>query len=836
MNKRSSNNGVSRSIGVSAVVLGSILFTGSPWVFSQSLPPGVTPAMMAELKAMSPEQQQALAKQYGISAPSAPTSSDSTRRLATPGEELPSPQTKYVAPQPDKTSEVKNKARSRYGRALFNRKVSTFAPTDDAPVPESYRLGVGDELVVQLFGKENQQLNLQLGRSGDINFPKLGSITLSGLTFEDARDLIKTRIAQQFIGIDAVVSMGRLRAINIFMSGEVSVPGTYSVSALTTVTQALFQAGGVTDIGSLRNIEIRRSGRIIERFDTYDLLMNGDVSRDIRLQSGDVIFVPPYTGVIDIEGQLKRPMVYELKGGETISDVLEMAGGFTRDAYPSQAILTRKSIDLGLSTAITVDLLDKNLLQVEVETGDTLRVPTKSSEISNSIVLRGAVTRSGAYGWVPGLRVSDLIQDARRDLNRDADLSFGLIVRIKNDVLDVEVLDFNLAAAIEGPGSRNDPELQEFDEVLVFSLSKDSASNVRAETGRQALLAPVLNRLAGQARQGEPIQIVSVSGGVRAPGSYPLITGASVGSLITAAGGLLDSAYLPAAELRSVQSLPSGELRIDLNEINLRDGSAENIKIVSRDHLTVRNIPDWSPTASVRIDGEVTFPGTYRIKEGERLSDVISRAGGVTDEAHLQAAIFTRASVADQENERANEFAQEIKNTFASRLLTEEQVDQGIGEISSIVSALQEVQGRGRLLIDLLAALSGDKTSDLEVTDGDTLIIPKLSKTIFVIGEIRRQGTHTYQRSLTVEDYIDLSAGFTKRADESDVYVIKANGSVVFDETSLFRFTNPQVTLQPGDTIVVPVDTAYKESLSSWREITQIIYQSVVSIAAVARL
>ena len=336
------------------------------------------------------------------------------------------------AAAPDKTEEVEERARTRYGRTLFSRDVSTFAPTDDAPVPESYRLGVGDQLVVQLFGKENDQLNLQIGRSGDISFPKLGSITLSGLTFEDARDLIKTRVEQQLIGVDAVVSMGRLRAINVFMAGEVAVPGAYSVSALTTVTQALFQAGGVTDIGSLRNIQVRRAGSVVATFDTYDLLMKGDVSDDIRLQSGDVVFVPPYTGVIDVEGELKRPMVYELVGGETLGDVLAMAGSFTRDAYPGLSILTRQSDALGLPQASTIDLSDKNQLSLAAQDGDTLVVPKVGDLVANSVVLRGAVTRPGSYGWVSGMRVSDLVSDARRDLSRDADLGLGMIVRQKN--------------------------------------------------------------------------------------------------------------------------------------------------------------------------------------------------------------------------------------------------------------------------------------------------------------------------------------------------------------------------------------------------------------------
>ena len=186
--------------------------------------------------------------------------------------------------------------RVRFGMSLFDSEVSTFAPTDNAPVPDSYRLGVGDELVIQLYGKENDQLLLEVGRTGEVSFPKLGAITLSGLSFEDARDLIKTRVAQQLIGVDVIVTMGRLRAISIFMAGEVSVPGAYSVSAMTTVTQALFQAGGINDIGSLRKIEVRRAGAVAAVFDAYDLLMMGDASSDIRLLSGDVVYVPTFDG------------------------------------------------------------------------------------------------------------------------------------------------------------------------------------------------------------------------------------------------------------------------------------------------------------------------------------------------------------------------------------------------------------------------------------------------------------------------------------------------------------------------------------------------------------
>ena len=817
-----------------------VFLVATTTTLGQALPPGVSPAMLRQLKSMSPAQQQALAKQYGIALPAGNTGSGDVVGLASPGAALPSAmgmtQADVDAAAPDKTEEVQTRARTRYGRALFNRDVSTFAPTDDAPVPESYRLGVGDQLIVQLFGKENEQLSLQIGRSGDVSFPKLGSITLSGLTFEDARDLIKIRVAQQLIGVEAVVSMGRLRAINVFMAGEVSVPGAYSVSAMTTVTQALFQAGGVTDIGSLRHIQVRRGGGIVATFDTYDLLMRGDVSNDIRLQSGDVVFVPPYEGVIDVEGELKRPMVYELAGGETLADVLAMAGSFTRDAYPALSLLTRQSDALGLPEALRVDLTAPAQRQLAARDGDTLTVPKVGDRVANSVTLKGAVTRPGSYGWVAGMRLSDLISDARRDLSRDADLGLGMIVRQKNAVLDIEVLSFDLVSLIASPGSDRDIALQELDEVLVFSLVTSDLTDADADASRDALLAPVLAKLRSQARQNEPVAIVSVSGAVRAGGNYPLIRGATVETLINAAGGLTDSAFLQAAELRRLSDRASGEVVADYRDINLAQGAGLELALASRDHLTVRDIPDWSPTDAITVQGEVKFPGEYRIRKGETLSDVINRAGGFTAEASPESAIFTREAVAAIEVERAAEFARDVQANFATRLLTEETTTQSIADVSQIVESLQAVEGIGRLLINLPAAMSGDTNADIELTDGDTVTIPKLSNTVSVIGEVKRAGTHTFQSELSLDDYVDLSAGITRRADDGGIYIVKANGSVVTMERNLWRFTGNNAALDPGDTIVVPINTQYKESLASWREITQIVYQSMVSIAAVAAL
>jgi polysaccharide export outer membrane protein len=853
-----------KCLSVASLTVGSLL-SALPSA-AQSIPP----ELMAQFNSLSPAQQVQLAKQYGIQLPKMGSSAGiESTNLAEPGVPL-------AGPQPQQSSlesyqqmlleqeELTASVQKRYGQDIFDVEVSTFAPTDNAPIPSNYRLGVGDNLTIQLFGKENEELNLQIGRSGEIALPRLGSLTLSGLTFEDARDLIKTRISQQLIGVDAVISMGRLRAINVFMAGEVAAPGMYSVSALTTVTQALFQAGGITEIGSLRTIEVRRDREVIATFDAYNLLLRGDAAGDIRLASGDVIYVPPFKGEVEITGAVKRPMIYELLGDESVADVIEMAGAFTSDAFVATTLLVSRQNNAALGFARTIDLTSEIDLAIPVKSGDVLTVPEAGSLVAGSVSLQGAVNRPGSYGWRPDLRLSELIGDLRRDLALDADLNLGMIVRQQNELLDIEVLEFQPSQVAAQPGSESDPVLHEFDEILIFSLvtsdlneaaGVDSFAALQEElevtdselqieevdeedpTSRVELLKPVIAKLRSQAKNEKPVQLVSISGGVRAPGTYPLVKGATAQSLIDAAGGLKDSAFLEAAELRRIVKLNDGEVSPLYVEINLSSGQIGSMTpLQSRDHITIRDIPNWSPDDEIEVLGEVRFPGKYRIGKDETLSNVIRRAGGLTSEAFPEGAVFTRRSVAETETKRAAELSREIQNNFASRLLTEETTTQSVAEVSQILSVLNNNQSQGRLLINLPNALNGDENADLAVTRGDVLRVPRQSNTVAVVGEVKRAGTHTYQEYLSMEDYVDLSAGYSNRADKKSVYIVKVNGAVQSIDSNLWTFRSQTLIVEPGDTIVVPINTQYKESLASWREITQIVYQSVVSIAAVARL
>ncbi len=343
----------------------------------------------------------------------------------------------------------------RYGLALFDGEVSTFAPTDDASVPDNYRLGAGDHLVVQLFGSENDQYALQVDRSGNVSFPKLGPIMLAGLTFEDARALVEARVKDQILGARVTVSMGRLRAINLFIAGEVVVPGAYSVSALTTVTQALFQAGGISDIGSLRHIQVKRGGEQVAKFDVYDLLLKGDVRGDVRLQSGDVVFVPPVKNIVTVQGAVNRPMIYEFVQGESVADAVNMAGGLNEDGYGASISVVSKAVGDNLPTVANVNINDKRT-SAKLSNGDLVTVSETTQTLKNAITLEGAVVRPGIYAWSEGQRVSDLIKSIDGDLKTYADLGYGLIVRQKNARLDIEVLQVDLGEAITQKGSTYD--------------------------------------------------------------------------------------------------------------------------------------------------------------------------------------------------------------------------------------------------------------------------------------------------------------------------------------------------------------------------------------------
>ena len=809
----------------------------------------ISPQMMEQVKNLPRAQQEALARQYGVDLDQilGGGAENTSQEIAIPGAPLEQNNTEDDKSEA-KVSEIEKEQEQgleRFGISLFDREVSTFAPTDDASVPDDYRLGAGDNLVIQLFGKDNNQYDLQVSREGKISFPKLGPITVAGLRFEDARDLIRSRVADQLIGVQSTISMGRLRAINIFMAGEVAVPGAYSVSALTTITQALFQAGGISGIGSLRAIEVKRGGVSVASFDVYKLLLQGDASGDVRLQSGDVVFVPPYKGLISVDGAVNRPMIYEFKQGESVNDAIIMAAGFSQDAYRSAISVVSKAIAKSLPTVSNIDLSGSGSKGSLLRNGDVIKVSESTDTLKNAVTLEGAVIRPGVYGWEQGQRISDLLVSVDSDLKTTADLGYALVVRQKNQRLDIEVLQIDLASAILNVESDDNIATRPRDKIIVFSLAQvadlssldtDTDTDVNEATDqRELLLQPVIEKLQSQARSGEPVQTVSIDGAVKSPGTFPLTDGLTVHKLVAAAGGLKDNAYINSAELRKLYLSGASEVLSRYEEINLKSEIelAVATRLGSRDHLHVRALAKWNPTDSVTLLGEMRFPGEYRIRKGEVVSDVIERAGGLTTTAFSKGAIFTRESVAALETSRAKDFSQSVIRNFASSQLTREDNSIDIAEVQSIAQILQDFEGVGRLLVNIDGALSGDNLADITLEDGDTLTIPNRTSTVTVVGEIRRPGTHSFQAGLDLEDYLGLSAGMTARADDKELYVVRADGSVYRPTKSWLRFDGAGTSLSPGDTIVVPINTGYTDNLSLWREITQVIFNSTAGLASI---
>lgn len=821
-----------------AIIISMVM---SASALAQGLPSGISPSMIETLKRMPAEQQKALAEQYGIDLPQSVAPSIATEAVTpmTNIGQVTEPEQQVVsAPKLQKTSRV-------YGANIFNRNVSTFAPTDNAPVPDDYRIGPGDQLVVQLFGGDNNTLYLDVSRNGVINFPDLGPITLTGLSFSETRELLQQRINQEFVGVSSVITLGNMRAINVFMAGEVAVPGAYSISALSTITQALFVAGGPNDLGSLRRIELKRNNKTVAEFDLYDLLMRGDASKDIRLNSGDILFIPPHVGLVEVTGAVKRPFIFEMKKGETLSDLINFAGGFSETAFQSSLQLERVGQEGLLAQVLTLDFNAAD--DTAIMAGDHIVVPESSDYLENAIVLKGAVVRPGNYQWRPGLRVSDLLGDARSMLNITADKNYALIVRTINKELDIDVLQFDLSAALDDADSIHNLPLQARDEVLIFNQVDlqqsddrqvegvlESADTAENQASRRILLAPVIEKLQRQARSQENVKLVSIAGAVKSPGMYPLTLNLDIRGLVAAAGGFQDLAYRQSGEYRELFEV-NGEIKVTVRDIDLGpDG--ENLPLKSRDFLFVRAVAKWNDEAMVTVAGEVKFPGKYRIEDGEKLSSVLRRAGGLTSLGFAEGAVLTRRSVREAEQERGRELLRQIQKSFATSLLTQEEnkvVDLAL--IDKLEETIAQSDGLGRLVIDLPAIIDGDSEQDIEMRDGDQISVPIANNTITIVGEVARPGSYNYERKFGVDTYLDMAAGETARANLDGVYIVKPNGRVATKKRNIFGIKR-HPKLMAGDTIVVPLNTNYRDSLPLWRDVTAIIYQTVVSLAALAAI
>ena len=712
-----------------------------------------------------------------------------------------------------------------FGYDLFANAPTTFAPAASIPVSSDYLLGPGDTLDILFYGKTNTAFSLEINREGFVDFPQLGPVGLAGLTYGEAKDMLQARIAAQIIGTQVSISMGSLRSMQVFVLGEAFKPGAYTVSSLSTITHALVSSGGVSDIGSLRNIQLKRQGKLVATLDLYDLLLAGDTSNDVRVQAADVIYIPTVGDLASIEGQVLRPAIYELKGTESIQDLVELAGGMGPKAFAQSARLQRINFD-GFMTTLDVDLTQSEDKSASLRGGDHLTVDAITNYKKDVVSLQGAVRHEGDFAWRDGMRVSDIV--ATRDkLNPDADLGAVMLVREIPNSADIEMLIFSFERVLADFSSEDNQRLMSRDKIIVLSAYGDRATQI----------SPYITQLKRQATLGTSAKIVASGGTVRFPGEYPLVEGMSINDLIRLSGGLLESAYSQTAEIARID-LSNPNRAVSSIVVSSLTGSS-SMALQPSDYVEFRTIPDFRETQTISLEGEFVFPGVYAFDKGETLSSIIQRAGGFTDEAFAGGSVFLREALRAREEQELKRLTETLQAELQAETLSEANSDIDIDQTQLALQekALEELsalQASGRLVIPL-EAIVNFAAEDILLRADDRLLVPKFNQEVTVIGEVHRPISYLYEPGFSQADYIDQSGGLKQSADKKGIYVVKASGRVIKPTRGFFKFRSAQAEVGPGDTIVVPLDTDDEKirPMALLAEASQIIYQLSLGAAAI---
>jgi polysaccharide export outer membrane protein len=718
-----------------------------------------------------------------------------------------------------------------FGYTLFEERPDLFGatPPQSVPVPRDYVLGPGDSLRVQLYGDDNYEVELEVTTEGTINFPKIGPQSVAGMTFGEVKEAIERRTRDQIIGTQAAVSMGRLKTIRVFVVGDVKRPGAYDVSSLSRITSALYRSGGVTEVGSLRRVQLLRNGKTRSTLDLYDLLLKGDTRADMQLQSDDVILIPPIGTTVGVTGEVRRPAIYELDSDRSLANVIRLAGGLNPTADRRRLQLERIS-DTGARRIETLNYSDK-ASNTKLIAGDLLVVHKVLDDVDGAVAVAGHVTRPGSYEWFSGMRIVDLLPN-QQYLKPQADLNYVLIRRELGPERKTIVVSADLGAAQADPASDANIPLAPRDKVTVFELG----------IARSATIAAVLDQLNAQSSSAQPFQVVGINGEVNAPAEYPLEQGMRVSDLLRAGGGLKPSAYQSTAELTRYVIGADGSRTTELYTVDLQAALAhdpgQDLLLRPYDILTVQLVPEWNQLLEVTLTGEFRFPGTYPVRRGETLSGLIERAGGLTEMAFADGTVFTREFLKEREAQQLELLRTRLQSDLSALSLQRAQTPEGgaaeaysLGQ--TLLEELRTTEAQGRLVIDLPAILAnaGDLAYDIVLRDGDELVVPPRSQEVTVIGEVQYATSHRHAPNLDRNSYIDLSGGLTVRADKKRIYIVRANGEVVAGKGS--KWFRDKRSIMPGDTVVVPLDTDRLPAVTQWASITQILFNLAIAAAAV---
>ena len=698
-------------------------------------------------------------------------------------------------------------------------------------IPPDYKVGSGDYLDIQLYGQNEAQYSVVIGRNGILQFPGIGPLNIleQGNSFQSLKSLIKEKVREQLgEGVRVSVSLAELRQIRVFLAGEFIQPGRRLVTAGSSLFTLLMDSGGVNRIASLRSLKLKRSGSPDRVFDLYDLLIKGERT-EAKLEDGDVIFLPTVKNRVWVHGNVLRPAVYELTSESTLSDAIELSGGFSERGMFSAINLERKEDSDDAVSFKTLNFAQD--ADFPLKNGDRLEVRRVSQTNRLAIELAGEVEHPGIFEWKSNIRISKILKSISF-FKKDADLTYALIRR-QDRFGRISSLSFSPKEIFSSPDSAQDLILQPGDQLIVLTRVD--------KLQRERMIRPLLKELRQEGKPGLGGPSVRISGVVHLPGEYPYIPGMTVGDLIVAGGGMAESAYTVSAELtRQSVDLNSTNPKALITHDTLASMLSEetlSTRLRPRDILSIKPIPSWSEQNNIEIQGEVRFPGVYTFQKNETLKSVFKRAGGFTQEAFPQGAVFTRLNLMQREEEQKKRLITQLETDVANLSLaagSEETATKAKSVADGLLTKLKNTKSTGRLVIDLGKLVSGKDENSIVVRNGDKLVVPSIPYEVSVVGEVQFATSHLFDAKLNMKDYIYRSGGFTANADQGRVFAVKANGSVLTkSNTGWFKTAKTNGMLEAGDVVVVPINLEKGRWLETLTSGTQVVYQLAVAAAAV---
>lgn len=645
-----------------------------------------------------------------------------------------------------------------FGRNIFNTRNLTFEPNNNMATPPNYQLGPGDEVIIDIWGASQTSIRQTITPDGTINMQELGPIYLSGMTVEEANRFLKNKLGTVFSNENnqIQVTLGNTRTIQINIMGEVVQPGTYALSAFSTVFHALYRAGGVNDIGSLRNVQLVRNGKKIAAVDVYDFIMQGKIKDDIRLQEGDVIIVPAYDMLVKMSGNVKRPMRFEMKKDETLAALIKYAGGFNADAYSKSVRMVRQN---GMEYEVkTVDEMDYSVCQLR--DGDVVTVGAILNRFTNKVEIKGAVYRPDIYALDGKVNTVRSLIEKAQGLMDDAFTNRAVLQRQRDD-LTSEIVSVDVRALMNGT-------------IPDIPLRKNDI-----------LYIPSIHDL-------QDLGSVTIYGEVTKPDEYPYADNMTLEDLIIQAGGLKEAASTVRVDvsrrIKDTKSVNSTDSIGQMFSFALKDGfvidGQPGFVLQPYDQVFVRRSPGYQTQQNVNIQGEVIFGGTYTLtSKAERLSDLVKKAGGVTNSAYVRGAKLIRVAN-DEEKKRMQDVVK-----LMGRELGENAIDSLGLQVDSLFSV-------GIDLEKALANPGGD--ADLVLREGDVLNIPEYVNTVKINGAVMMPNTVSYKSGEDVGYYLSQAGGYSQHAKKSKKFIIYMNGQVAKVKG------NGSKQIEPGCEIIVP--------------------------------